>query len=290
MSGPQLAVGDTWTYHTNTTLGAGFRLDGDATIRVIGVGPVTVEGAIYDAVRMSVVGGGTAAGTFSTQFGSTPASGNWVLTGQEALESAGLKVVSSVLDLEANGTLHTQPVPIQFQLSVQNTTTYRLGDDAWRFPLGIGNSTVVASEMNFSEDFRLFYGFPTTPIRTAGRVWWNLTYALENQVAVDTPAGHFGAYRIRETYPGGTYSLLFYAPATGNYARTETHNDTSEVATTELTSYRYQALEAPRFLSLTTDQWAITATVAAAGLVAVVWWLRGRRKPAPPQPGPPPAT
>src|SRR5207245_2236582 len=112
-----------------------------------------------DAVQMSVTGSGAAAGTFSTRLGLTPASGRWLLTGEESLESAGLKVVSSVLDLEANGTFRTSSLPIPFLLSVQNTTSFRFFDDPWRFPAEIGNTSVVTGQMNFSEDSRLFYGF-----------------------------------------------------------------------------------------------------------------------------------
>ena len=196
---------------------------------------------------MSVTGSGTAAGTFSTHLGLTPASGRWLLTGEESLESAGLKVVSSVLDLEANGTFRTSSLPIPFLLSVQNTTTFRFFDDPWRFPAEIGNTSVVTGQMNFSEDSRLFYGFQNQT-HTAGRVWWNVSYALETAIAVDSPAGHFDAYRIRETTPDGSYAQSYYAPATGNDARTESYNGTSRVATNELVSYRYQALEPRRFL------------------------------------------
>src|SRR2546427_215439 len=122
----------------------------------------------------------------ATHLGPVRASGSWVLSGNEVLESAGLKVISSVLDLEASGTLHTEPVAIPFQLSVQNTTTFRIVDDSWRFPLEIGNSSVVARQMNFSEDFRFFYGLQSTPLHTQGSLWWNATYTLESQVAVDT--------------------------------------------------------------------------------------------------------
>lgn len=286
---PRLTVGDSWTYHTNTSLGPAFFFDGHVTLTVTGMGPVTVEGATYDAVRTSVSGAGTATGTVSTPVGPTPASGTWLLAGQEVLESAGLKVVSSVLDLEANGTLHTQPVAIQFKLTIQNSTTYRLEDDAWRFPLVIGNSTLVGSQMNFSEDIRLSYG---SPVQARGRAWWNVTYSLETQIAVDTPAGRFDAYRIRELDPDGSYSLVFYAPATGNNARTETFSRTSEVATSELVSYRYQALEPARFLGLPLDDWAIAGVIgAAAGSVAAWWWVRRKRPPVPPSMGlQPPST
>lgn len=279
VTAPLLRAGDSWTYRTNTSIGNAFYLTGNVTLTTTGSGPVSVGGTIYDTVQFSLSGTGSANGTVATQFGSTRASGTWVLSGNEVLESAGLKVVSSVLDLEVSGTLHTAPVAIPFQLSVQNTTTFRIEVDSWRFPLGIGNSTVVASRMNFTEDFRFFYGFQTIPSHAQGSLWWNVTYTLESQVAVDTPAGHFDAYRIREAAPDGKYSLLYYAPATGNDARTEAYNGTAKVATSELVSYRYQALEPARFFGLTGTDWAIAGTATtAAGIAVVAVWLRLRRR------------
>lgn len=287
VNAPLLTAGDSWTYRTNTSIGGAFYLIGDVTLTTNGRERVSVEGTTYDAVRFALSGAGSANGTVATQFGSTRASGSWVLSGNEVLESAGLKVVSSVLDLEASGTLHAEPVAIRFQLSVQNTTTFRIVDDSWRFPLEIGSSSVVASRMNFSEDFRFFYGFQSTPLHTQGSLWWNVTYTLEAQVAVDTPAGHFDAYRIREAAPDGRYSLFYYAPATGNDARTEAYNGTSEVATSELTSYRYQALEPARFFGLTGSDWAIAGiAVAAVGSAVAVLRLRRRRRSRPPGPEP----
>ena len=278
VSAPLLTAGDSWTYRTNTSIGGAFYLGGDVTLTTTGRGPVSVDGTTYDAVRFSLSGAGSANGTIEAQLGSTRASGNWVLSGNEVLESAGLKVVSSVLDLEVSGTLHAEPVAFPFQLSVQNTTTFQIVDDSWRFPLGVGNSTVVASRMNFSEDFRFFYGFQTTPFHTQGSLWRNVTYRLEAQVAVDTPAGHFDSYRIREAAPDGTYSLVYYAPATGNDARTEAYNGTAKVATSELTSYRYQALEPARFFGLTATDWVIAGiAVASVAGAFVALWIRRRR-------------
>jgi len=287
VSGPALTPGDFWTYRTNTSIGGAFYLVGDVTLMTKGRERVSVEGTTYDAVRFTLSGAGTANGTVATQLGPTRASGSWVLSGNEVLESAGLKVISSVLDLEASGTLHTAPLAIPFQLSVQNTTTFRLVDDEWRFPLEIGNSSLVARRMNFTEDFRFFYGLQSTPLHTQGSLWWNATYTLDAQVAVDTPAGHFAAYRIREAYSDGTYGLFYYAPATGNDARTEAHNGTAQVATSELTSYRYQALEPARFFGLTGTDWAIAGiALAAVGGAGAILWLRRRRQSRPPGPEP----
>jgi len=289
VSAPSLTPGDTWTYRTNTRLGAGLYLDGHVTLTVVEHGNISVEGAAYNAYRMSVSGTGTAAGNFSTDFGTTPASGSWVLTGQEVFESAGLKTIMTVLDLEANGTLHTSPVQLPFRLSVQNTTTYRIVEDGWRFPHAVGDSAVVRLALNFTEDFRLFYGLPTTPVHTAGIVWSNVTYTLETETTVDTPAGTFDSFRISSSYPDGTRDRAYYAPAAGSDVRRESYtgNDTSPVSTTELVTYRYQALEPARFFGLTTSDWIIVVALIAVASVPVIVLFRWQTRSKPP-PGPPP--
>src|SRR3990172_5111306 len=185
-----------------------------------------------------------------------------------------------------NGTLHTEPVSLAFQLSVQNTTTVRFVDDTWRFPFQVGDSGAADARLNFSEDFRLFYGLPTTPFHSEGLAWQNVTYVAEAEVSVEAPAGSFDTVRIRRTYEDGTYVLSFHAPAAGNDARSETHNGSGALASAELIAYRYQALEPSRFLGLTVGDWTIAgvAALAAVGSGAFLWDLRRRRR----RSGPPP--
>ena len=281
VNGPLLIPGDAWTYRTNTSLAAGLSLDGRVTLTVTAHGVSEVEGRMYDAYVMSLSGSGTAAGTFATQFGSTRASGEWTVTGREVVDARGLKILSAILDLEANGTLHATPIALPFALSVQNTTTYRLDADPWQFPLAVGTTAVVPSRMNFSEDFRFFYyGFNPPTTHLAGLAWWNVTYGIEAAIGIDTPAGHFETYPIRETYADGSVTVSFYAPVAGNHARTEAHNRTSTVGTADLVSYRYQALEPPTFLGLTTDRWAIVAIAIGAVGFILVWWYRKGKRPA----------
>ncbi len=297
VTAPLLTPGDTWTYRTNTSLAADFFLDGQVTLTVRDHGTFTVEGTLYDAYRVDVSGAGTATGNLTSDVVSAPASGAWVLTAEETIESTGMKTVASVLDLEANGTLHTSPIPLPFHLRVQNTSAYRVIDDPWRLPLSVGATGVVRSELNFTEDFGISVGIPTPPIHSAGLAWTNVTYTLEAQAVVDTPAGHFDAFRIRQAFPDGTYDQLFFAPAAGNSVRTEMYNGTGTqpVATTELVSYRYQALEPARFLGLTTSDWAIivlvvlaaAVVVGAALVVFIVHQGRSRRTLPPPGTSPP---
>lgn len=287
---PTLAVGDTWTYRTNTSVTRGLALEGRVTLIVTGRAPTVVEGLTFDAYTFSVAGSGTASGTFVTRNFSARASGEWRLTGRELVDVRGLKILSTVLDLEANGTLHTNPFPLPFLLSVQNTTSYRLETDPWQFPLSVGGTAVVRSRMNFTEDFHLIYtGFSVPPLHSVGIVWWNVTYGLDAAVGIDTPAGHFDTYPIREMYPDGSFTVSFFASVAGNHARTEAHNRTSTVGTADLVSYRYQALEPPTFLGLTSGGWALVVVVIGVVGALLIWWTRRKRKPTPPPEEPPAA-
>jgi len=288
VNAPLLTPGDAWTYRTNTSLASDFFLDGQVTATVKDHGTFDVQGTPYDAYRVDVSGSGIAAGNLTIDFVSAPASGNWILTAEETIESKGMKTIASVLDLEANGTLYTPPFHLPFHLRVQNTSAYRIVDDPWSFPLSVGATGVVRSELNFTEDITVS---PTPSIHSAGLAWTNVTYTLEAQTVVDTPAGHFDAFRIRRAFPDGTYDRQFFAPAAGNNARAEMYNGTGTepVATTELVSYRYQALEPARFLGLTTSDWAIVLVVVAAAVVIMIILRQRLRRPVPP-PGtsPPP--
>jgi hypothetical protein len=289
VNAPNLTVGDMWTYRTNTSLTRSFVLEGRVTLSVTGRGLTSVEGHTFDAYTLAVAGSGRASGTVVTRSVSVRASGEWRITGREFVDVRGLKILSTVLDLEANGTLQTT-IPLPFLLSVQNTTSYRLDADPWQFPLSVGGTAVVSSRMNFSEDFHLVYtGFSPPPTHSAGIVWWNVTYGLEAAMGIDPPAGHFDAYPIRATYPDGSVTVSFFAPSAGNHARTEAHNRTSTVGTADLVSYRYQSLEPPTFLGLTSDRWALVAIVIGVGGVVLIWWTRRKRKPTPPPATPPTA-
>ncbi len=80
---------------------------------------------------------------------------------------------------------------------------------------------------------------------------------------------------------------MFFAPAAGNSVRTEMYNGTGTepVATSELVSYRYQALEPARFLGLTTSDWAIVLVVVAAAVVVLSFFLRRQMRRTVPPPG-----
>jgi len=285
---PVISIGDFWTYATNTTATEGFYLIGPITFTIAGRATITIEGSPVEVFRVSVGGEGVAMGTIETAFGHVAATGSWRIVGEEALAIDGLKIVSSVLDLRANGTLHTDPIAQRFALRFQNTTTFDILEDTWRFPVDVGDSGLVRAEANWTEDVAIQYGFVSDASRTSGRAIRRIDFLAEARETVQTPLGPFSALRLREIWPDGSHELLFFSSDVGNNVRTEAYDANGRlVGSTNLESYRYQAREPVTALGLTYLQWSIVAAVAAgaSATIAIVW--RRRRRASPPALGPP---
>lgn len=273
---PRLTAGDFWTFRTNSTLPAGFVLRGEFTSTVRDRTTVTLEGASVDVFRLDVSGSGTASGRAQPPYGSGSVTGTWILTGQEFLEAADLKLAYSLLDLTVNGTYEGL---LSFRFHVTNTTTYRVLQNAWTYPLQEGGSGSVVYRLNYSQDGVLTYGFTMNSTHTNGTATWAVLYAMDPATGVSTPAGTFSAYPVQETWPDGSRDRRYYAPAVGNDVRTEAFNETgSPVGTTELVTYRYQAAEPPRVLGLTANEWILVGTAVGTGVLATVFLLRRRAK------------
>ncbi|HKZ98981.1 MAG TPA: hypothetical protein VJ326_05275 [Thermoplasmata archaeon] len=285
---PALRVGDSWTYRTNTSFAEGFVLNGTARFTLAARGNVSVEGTDHDAFRVEIRGEGAIHGEVPVNGGSVPISGTWDLVGEELLTASGLKVVSSLLELLAQGV--TQPFSQPFVLRVRNLTRFTILDDSWRFPVDVGDAGSVRSRFNASEDVSFRYSLFDDTSNSNGTGERTLAYRVESRSDVQTPAGRFEAYAIRETWPDGRYDVLHFAAAVGNNARTQSYNETgAQVATTELVAYRYQALEPATFLGLTATGWAIGLIVASVTTAAASWAWRRRRMALRPPPTPPTA-
>lgn len=276
MDGPTGTAGDYWTYAANTTIMDGFYLEGQTTLTLASRAMHVIEGASVEAYELDVAGGGTARGSFSTEFGTVPFSGQWILTGTEILETGGLKVVSSVLDLRANGTLYTEPFPLDFRLTVQNTTRARLLEDSWTFPVEPGDTGSARARYNASQDVSLRYGLVSDSNHSVGSWEAGYEYEARAESEITVPVGALRAVPIEQRSPDGTHEILSFAPAVGNYVRTEVYNETGHLwASMDLVAYRYQVLEPPSFLGIHWIAWAALAPAVAAIAVAAV--LRRRR-------------
>jgi hypothetical protein len=280
---PAFTPGDFWTYRTNSTLDLGFSLEGSLTYSVRNRESVALEGDLLDVYRVDLTGEGEAQGTVRPPYGSGVVAGQWSLTGQELVETQGMKVVHSVFDIRVNGTYEGL---IAFRFRVVNTTSFRVLLDGWTFPLAEGDSGDVAFGLNYSQDASLSYGLATNTTHSNGTASWTIGYSMTPAASIVTPAGTFLAYRITESLPEGSVDLAYYSPTVGANGRTETYNGSGDlVGTTELLAYRYQAGEPATFLGVPLAVWGIAATVAAVAMVTILYarHRRGRkRRPAPP--------
>ncbi len=270
---PSLTVGDFWTYHTNSSFEAGFSLQGQVTYAVTSREAATILNVSQDVFRVVVNGSGTISGQVAGPIGTGPVSGTWIVTGEELLEPNQLKIVSNVLDLSVDG-LFQGVVP--FSIRAANTTMYRVVSDGWTYPISVGGSGAVDLAYTYTQDFFAFGNHS----HASGAGNLILSYSLGAGVHLETPAGSFTAYPIRETWPDGTYDQVYFSPAVGNEAKTESYNATGVLeSTTLLQSYRYQVLEPARFLGLTLTEWGLLVpTVAGGGIVGAVVWRRSRKK------------
>ncbi|MGQ0797604.1 MAG: TapB family protein [Methanobacteriota archaeon] len=256
---PRLAVGDRWTYFTDTATTDGFRLVGTATFAIDSRDIVVVSGQALDVFRVEVGGSGNASGRVEFEGNVYRLSGTWTLAGEELLEVDGLKVVSSYVRLVASG--RTQPLNLALTIRVENTTTFEILDDAWRFPVHAGDVGTLTERLNTSEDILARAGLSEERSSSNATVVRTLRYRAEADERLSVPAGTFDTIRINETTQDGRYTHLYYAPMVGNNVRSESYNATGErIGSTGLASYRYQVLELPGLA------WP---TLLAAGLVVV---------------------
>ena len=271
---PSWTPGDTWTYRTNTTLSPGLNLTGTATWTVQGRAPTPSGNSSVDAYQVLLSGSGTAAGQVALSSGNVSLRGAWLLTGEERFDPVGLQPLSDLLDLSVNGTY--QGV-LPFSIRVQNTTTYEILAGDWAYPHAAGSTGRLTVGFNFTQDFSL-NGPASMSSHDQGTGTWTETLSVGAPVPVTTPAGTFDAYPITEAWPDGSVQVSFAAPQAGNDVRTESYAPGGNLtAVAVLTSYRYQALEAPTFLGLNAMEWGLLGT-AAAVVAAVALVLRRRRR------------
>ncbi len=276
---PSWTPGDFWTYRTNTTLTGGFSLDGTATSTVSGrVAMATGKGPI-DAYRVLLVGEGTASGTVTTPNGTISFRGQWTLTGEERFEPINLHPIYNLLDLHVNG---TYGVLLPFSLRFQNTTTFDVLTDGWPYPMVAGTSGNVTETYQYTQDV---YSPGVAPLHENGTGQWTLGFILSDPISLDTPAGTFSAFALREDSPDGSWQRRFVSPAVGNDLRTESHDAGGNLTSvTMLLAYRYQAMESTAFFGLSVVQWGLLAVAVLVTVAVSVLAIRRRQK----KTGPPP--
>lgn len=278
---PVLTAGDYWTYATNLTVAGVLFLEGRLTSRVDGQETTDVDGRATDVYRVVLNGSGSARATLALPAGSLNVSADWLLTGEDFLETTQEKTVRSLYELDV-----MQKGSSQLLFQVQNTTTYGILDDGWRYPLAPGATGSVTMAYNVSQT--IYSSLFNTTVFT-GNGTWTVAFSMDAAESVSVPAGVFPAYPIVESWPDGSTSRSLFSANVGNDVRTETFNETHVLtSTSELLAYRYQAAEPPTFLGLSLVGWAIVAAAIVAAAVAVTVYVRRKKKtrPSPPLEGP----
>lgn len=281
---PRLTVGDHWTYFTNTTTQDGFRLVGTATFAIDARAVFALNGRSHDVFQVEVGGSGNVSGRVEFEGNTYSLSGTWTLAGEEFLEVSGLKIVSSYVRLLANG--RTQPLNLALTIRVENTTTFEILDDTWRFPVDAGDVGTLTERLNASEEFLARAGLSEERSSTNGTGIRTLRYRAEAEERVSVPAGTFDTVRINETWPDGRYTHLYYASGVGNNVRSESYGATgTKIASTGLVSYRYQSTEPspPSWLTILESSFIVAAIASAVVVLIVRRRKRVRIRP----PGPP---
>lgn len=280
---PSLTAGDYWTYATNSTVAGLLDLVGRLTSRVAGRESIDVGGRPTDVYRVILNGSGTAHATLPPSMGSFEVTANWLLTGEDFLDSEQLKTVRSLFELDV-----TQSGTNTLLFQAQNVTTYEILDDGWRYPLAPGATGTVTMGYTFSQTT---YSVLSNATSVAGNGTWTLGFSMGAAESASVAAGVFQAYPIVETWPDGTSSRFLFSATVGNDVRTEAFDAAQvRVSVSDLVAYRYQAAEPPTFLGLTLVGWALVASVAAAAVVILVYLRRRNRlRPSPPLNGPGPS-
>ena len=251
---PSWSVGDHWTYNVR---GQNFGMSGSGTLRLEVVGPdtVNVAGTDYASWRVRVV----------------------------------QNVTQTFVDFNSGDVWYRQSdlaiVRIQYSLT---------------FDLPLFDPTAVNTTITYNQPLPISW-----PV-TAGKTWSGFTdvtvdpgfdyslttsFIVQATATVSVPAGTFETTPVRAD-SGGSYSIAYWAPSSGNYARQQSFNSQSqETSSQELTEYRYQGSS---FLGLPLILWLLIILLVIIVLIGLVFRRRqqprGVQLPPPPMappPGPP---
>lgn len=269
---PRYTEGDFWTYDTSVTEEFGLGFTGNTTITAGEVVPIDVLGQAYDALELSVSGGGS----FTGSFAGNVVSGTWSVTGVEHWETGAWNGVRSFLRLTAVGTFGS-PTPLSFTLEFVNATSRRVTEDTFPWPIREGASGQTLARWNTSLNVTLLIdGNPPTWNQTWIDGNFTTAHAHNGTARISVPAGTFDTHAVREVGPEGGHRERWFAPRAGADAREWDYNDTGgRVAATELTAYRYAAgIPPPAFPWIYVLLAGLAVAIVILGLVA--FW---RRKP-----------
>lgn len=272
---PVLSIGDRWTYATNTSGAQALFFTGPVTFAVDARVPLEVNGTRHEVFRVTVSGSGEAEGIVDLNGTRFHVDGTWTLVGEEFLSTTALKILSSYLQVIAEG--RTEPLNLALTIRLENTTTVEILEDSWRFPVEEGDAGHVTARFHSTEQFLARAGIYAESSSSNGTGVRTIAFEAGPIARTEVTAGAFDAIRIEERWPDGRRTSSYFATSVGNNVRTESFDETgARVASSELVSFRYQAGEPGSFL----DAGIVIPAAVAAGAIAVpavAWALRRRR-------------
>ncbi len=246
VAGPEYHLGDRWVYDM-TLRKAGFTLDGVLTQTVESQETLAVGGGTYDAWVTSLSASGTMVGSLAPlgpDLGN--ATGTFVLTGEEAYETTGLKPVRTVMSVSASGLVELLGNLTAFTLYLNNTTTNEILSDTWLYPWEEGGTGTLVVNRNATESITFVVGGDPQPLQTwdAGTV--TTIFSAGTLVSLATPAGTLDVLPVAAAVSDGSSSDDRYAPDAGGTADRTVYDPLGQPAMElSLLSFSYEGPEPP---------------------------------------------
>lgn len=271
---PSYEEGNRWVYSANMTYSPGFVLDGTLEMGITDTATVYVDSTPYDTLRNEIIGSGTFIGVFEGH----NVSGNWTMVGLENWDVVSLEIVRSETTLVFRGLMDVG-VPLNFYLSIQNTTHSDVVQDAWQHPYDVGDSgNVTLARM--SNETMLVEIEGSAPIHTSTD--WSgsvaVTYSCVEYAEITVQAGVFQTHHILRTESNGLVEDNYYSDEVGAGVRIDRSiGGVVVIGQWELLSYTYATAQSPEDEGLPLLYWLIPVAVVIALILAALYIERRRK-------------
>jgi len=301
---PAYSSGDRWVYDLRGSLDAfpgtnasdvgtfSFGLVGRVEVAILGADQALVDGVSTSVVRVETRASGFLNGTFSAP--GLPGTGT--VSGTFSSLTTDLWETQAYLPVASEGTttyLATISflVTIDFSASIRlNATTAYASIPAFDLDVGESATTPYTTDV-LANTTATFSGETFTSENvTSLSSTWTREVLRETTVAVD--AGMFSAYEMNQTltvFPGlagfvptnRANETAYFSNSAGNYVKRDAYANGTRVAEISLVSYSY----GPGSSGLSIVDLSLIVGVPIVALLAVLVWLRRRKKkaPAPPE-------
>ncbi|MEE9490498.1 MAG: hypothetical protein V3V91_08690, partial [Thermoplasmata archaeon] len=265
---PSYEEGNSWVYSANMTHSLGFVLAGTLEMAITDTERVYVDSTPYHTIRNEIIGNGSFIGVFEGH----NVSGNWTMVGLENWDTVSLEIVRSQTTLVFRGLMDVG-VPLNFYLSIQNTTLSDVVLDAWQHPYDVGDSGNVALARASNETMHVEIE-GSAPVYTSTD--WNgsvaVTYSCVEYAEITVQAGVFQTHHILRTESNGLVEDNYYSDEVG--AGVQIDRSTGGVVVIsqwELLSYTYAAAQSPEDEGLPLLYWLIPVAVVIALILAALY-------------------